>query len=712
MTTDIPEHNATATSTSSSVADSTTNSATAVTSSSSVSHPVFRATRTALIWTSGGETVQIEAWGANSVRVRARFMQPIADHDWALLAPTETEPTIRIEADKATLTNGNLSVIAHLNHFTHHCDLEFVDNQGKTLFKEIGDGGALRLKARKYEPLAGGMHRTTVRFETNTSEHLYGMGEYQQPVMDLKGTSLELAHRNSQVSVPFVVSSRGYGFLWHNPAVGQATFATNVTTWQASACEQIDYWVTAGSMQQIEQQYADATGHAPVMPEWGLGFWQCKLRYWNQEQLLEKAREFKRRHIPVDVIVIDFFHWPLMGDFRFDSEFWPDPQAMADELHEMGIKLMVSVWPQIDLESENYDTMYERNYLAHTTQGKDVGMWWPRDNQFFDATNPEARAWLWQKIKQNYIDNGVDAFWLDEAEPEWGGDYDYSHYYYHIGAVNAVGNVYPALYNKTFYDGQISIGKQDDIINLTRAAWAGSQRYGSLVWSGDVHSTFADLRAQITCAIHMGVAGIPWFTTDMGGFAGGDPNNPDFKELYVRWCQFSCFSPVMRNHGDRMPGMKVPGKPTVDRRGNPIDHIHTGADNEPWSYGEEVEHIVTHYIQVREALRPYTRELFTQAHESGQPVVRGLFYEFASDEAAANIADEYMFGTDLLIAPVTELGATKRSVYLPGDNGTQWLEIHTGKTYCGGTTVEAQADLAVVPVFARNGATHGLESIL
>ena len=154
-------------------------------------------------------------------------------------------------------------------------------------------------------------------------------------------------------------------------------------------------------------------------------------------------------------------------------------------------------------------------------------------------------------------------------------------------------------------------------MNLTRAAWAGSQHYGSLVWSGDVHSTFDDLKAQITCQVHMGMAGIPWFTTDMGGFAGGDPNDPDFRELYVRWCQFSCFSPVMRNHGDRSPATKVPGKPTFDRKGNPIDHIHTGADNEPWSYGEDVERIVRKYIAVRETMRPYTRDLYAQAHADG-----------------------------------------------------------------------------------------------
>ena len=366
----------------------------------------FTAADGALTWVGDGETVRIEPWGANSVRVRARLMQPIADADWALLPPPADAPapTIVIADDgsQASLTNGGITVTARMPRWDGRCELTFTDADGTVLFKEADDGGALRLKSRKYEPLPGGGARTTVTFDADPHEHLYGVGEYQQPVMDLKGTTLELAHRNSQVSVPFVVSSKGYGFLWHNPAVGRATFAKTGTQWQAAACDQIDYWVTVGTMPQIERQYADTTGHTPVMPEWGLGFWQCKLRYWNQEQLLETAREFKRRGIPIDLIVIDFFHWPLMGDFRFDEEFWPDPKAMADELHEMGIKLMVSVWPQIDLESENYDEMRAHNYLAHTTGGKDVGMWWPRDNQFLDATNPEATTPTWASTRSGW----------------------------------------------------------------------------------------------------------------------------------------------------------------------------------------------------------------------------------------------------------------------------------------------------------------------
>lgn len=209
-----------------------------------------------------------------------------------------------------------------------------------------------------------------------------------------------------------------------------------------------------------------------------------------------------------------------MGDFRFENEFWPDPKAMADELHSMGVKLMVSVWPQVALASENYVEMKSKNLLVRADKGEDVGMMFEGPSQFYDATNPKAREYVWEKCRTNYAELGVDAFWLDEAEPEY-GTYDFDNYRYYAGPNQQVANIYPRDYNKGFYEGQQTIGRDGDIVNLTRCAWAGSQRYGSLVWSGDVGSTFADLRAQITCSIHMGMAGIPWFTTDMGGFHDG-----------------------------------------------------------------------------------------------------------------------------------------------------------------------------------------------
>lgn len=552
----------------------------------------------------------------------------------------------------------------------------------------------------------------TASFQAPRDEHLYGMGEYQQDFMDLKGCSFELAHRNSQASIPFVVSSAGYGFLWNNPSIGSANFSMNRTEWFAQSTPQIDYWVTAGgSPADIMHNYADATGHAPVMPDWGLGFWQCKLRYWNQQQVLDVAHEFKRRGIPLDVIVIDFFHWPHMGDFRFEDEFWPDPKAMCDELHAMGIKVMVSIWPQISLKSENYAYMHANNLLVNAESGIDVGMMFLEPNQFYDATNPEARRFVWEKCKQNYVDKGVDAFWLDEAEPEY-GTYDFSNYRYYAGPNQEIGNIYPRDYNRGFFEGQIEEGRQGQIVNLTRCAWVGSQRYASLVWSGDVGSSFEDMRSQITCAIHMGMAGIPWFTTDMGGFHDGRIDSPEFKELLMRWCAFSCFSPVMRNHGDRSLERQDGSCKESIYAADGSPRLPSGAENEPWSYGDQVEAVFKKFISVREALRPYLHELFQTAHESGDPIVRGLFYEFNGDEKSYNISDEYMLGPDLLVAPVTEAEARERQVYLPGDSSVHWTSVKSGASYEGGTRITVEAPIDEIPVFAVEGRDHGLIGLM
>ncbi|MCI1978933.1 MAG: family 31 glucosidase [Bifidobacteriaceae bacterium] len=684
----------------------------------------FRIVDNALEWKGDGEYLRIDPWGTDSVRVRASKMSAIEEAQWALLPQDEirgdwkknSRVTISETGNDAQVTNGILSVRAHHEEYFNgsagydefRCTLSFWDGTGTQLFKEISSGGSLYLRARKYRPLEGGADGVVASFETPQDEHLYGMGEYQQNVMDLKGCTFELAHRNSQASVPFVVSSAGYGFLWHNPAIGEATFAKNRTVWESQSARQIDYWVTAGSTPaEIEKNYADATGHAPQMPEWGTGFWQCKLRYWNQEQLLDVARTFKKKNIPIDLIVIDFFHWPHMGDFRFEKEFWPDPKAMCDELHSMGIKLMVSVWPQVAFASENYAEMRGQNLLVRARSGEDIGMMFEGPSQFYDATNPAAQQYVWEKCKQNYADLGVDAFWLDEAEPEF-GTYDFANYDYFAGPNQRVGNIYPQQYNKGFYDGQLAMGREGEIVNLTRCAWAGSQRYGALVWSGDVGSTFDDLKAQVTCAIHMGMAGIPWFTTDMGGFHDGDINSDEFKELLVRWCQFSCFSPVMRNHGDRS-ALQADGtmKETVATATGEL-RSPSGGDNEPWSYGDAVEKIFVKYIQLRESLKPYTQQLFTQAHEEGQPLVRGLFYEFPDDSVAADISDEYMYGSDLLVAPVMECGAREREVYLPGDSSVKWTLLSAGNEYSGGQKVRVDAPLSVIPVFACDGRDHGV----
>lgn len=681
----------------------------------------FEISNNVIVWKADGTILRIEPWGKDSVRVRSTKMSPLINSDWALLPKKDIQAfelahvELSEQGDEATLVNGEITVKAKA---THHyspaigyevvdCELSFWNASGKLLFKD-----AHAVDARVFEPAGGSENSIIAAFDAPVEEHLSGMGQYQQNIIDLKGCTLELAHRNTQASVPFVVSSQGYGFLWHNPAIGEVTFAKNRTVWKARSSAQLDYWVTAGSTPaDIERNYSAVTGRAPHMPDWAMGYWQSKDRYWNQDLVLQIARKFKEKKLPIDVIVIDFFHWPHMGDYRFEKEFWPDPKAMCDELHNMGIKVFISVWTQVSLVSENYDEMRARNLLVRARRGEDVGMMFEGPSQFFDATNPDARKFVWEKCKKNYAEYGIDGFWLDEAEPEY-GVYSFSNYEYFSGPSEQVGNIYPKDLNKGFYEGQIEQGRQGNIVNLTRCAWAGSQKYGSLVWNGDVLSTFNSMKNAITTGIQMGMAGIPWVTNDMGGFYGSDINSEEFRELMARWCAYSCFMPVMRNHGSRSGTLpdgstnyKITNK-AGERR------LPSGLENEPWAFGETVESIFSKFMGIREKLRPYTRELFEQAHTDGQPLVRGLFYEFPGDEAAYGPSDEYMFGPDLLIAPVTDYGVRQRKVYLPGDEGTTWVSLTTGQSFSGGTHISESAQLDEIPIFARNGNDHGIASEL
>ena len=658
----------------------------------------------ALRWRGDGETLVVEPWGRDSVRVRSA-LGDVVDADWALLPPDPAAHAgahVVVDGATATLTNGRLRVVAtasagrdwQTGAVAHDCRLAFHDADGRLLFSEVAAGGALKIRARTYQPLPGGGVRAGLALTVPDAEHLAGMGQYQQDLVDLKGCTFELAHRNSQASVPFVMSSAGYGFLWHNPAIGRATFASNRTEWAAESCRQLDYWVTAGATPAaISSRYAEATGHAPMMPEHGLGFWQCKLRYASQEELLAVAREHTRRGLPLDVIVADFFHWPHMGDYRFEDEFWPDPAAMVAELGELGVELMVSVWPQVSLESENFAEMARRNLLVRTNRGIDVQMWFGGPSRFVDVTNPEARAFLWDRCREGYGRHGIRLFWLDEAEPEY-GVYDHDAYRYHSGQGLEVGNLYPQAFSRAFAEGLAADG-EDAVVNLVRCAWAGSQRYGALVWSGDIHSDFPTLRRQLVAGLHMGVAGIPWFTTDIGGFGGGRTDDPAFHELLVRWFQLGTFLPVMRLHGDRAPATEV-----LAADGSPRNP--TGAGNELWSFGEDVYEVLARYVHLREDLRDYTRTLMVHAHTDGQPVMRGLFHEFPDDPVGWQVADEYLYGPSLLVAPVMEAGATSRRVYLPA--GATWTCVSSGEVHDGGRWVDVEAPLAVIPVFTRDGA--------
>ena len=665
----------------------------------------------ALVAKRQGETVRIEAWGKDALRVRATMQPSIRPQDWALTERADAfNAEVWIGEEKTVAYNGDVSVqpMASVRNGRIRAEINFAgvmvfyrDDQpilreyyrfyGGTISKE---SRCLKVTSREWKGVIGGSeYSLRVKFESNDGEKIFGMGQYQQPYMDHKGSILELKQRNSQASVPFAVSSLGYGFLWNNPEVGSVTFGKNYTEWVAEATNQMDYWITAADAPKaILENYTAVTGRAPMFPEKLMGLWQCKLRYRTQEEVLSVARKYRAEGIHIDQIVIDFFHWTVQGDWKFDRTYWPDPKKMVDELHEMGTRVIVSVWPSVDRRSENFEPMMERGLLMRTERGAAQTYDYQGDCVQIDAFNPEARKYIWEVCKKNYYDLGFDGFWLDNSEPDL-GVYDFDHYRYAIGPALTCSNLYPQWFSRAFYDEMVKLSDETPV-NLLRCGWAGSQKYGNVIWSGDVPSTFESLRDQLQAGLNMGLAGIPWWTTDIGGFMTDDVNDPEFRQLLIRWYQFATYSAVLRMHGDRGPY----DIPPLDERERGGGYLHTGQPNELWSYGEDNYAIMRKYLDIRLSMREYIASLYREAHENGSPLIRAMFYEFPEDAACWELTDQYMFGSRYLVAPILRLNEFKRDVYLPAG---RWKLTSTGEAFDGGRTVTVDAPIEYMPVFER-----------
>jgi len=664
----------------------------------------------ALVFHHNGETGRIEAWGKDSVRIRTTMFGKFNGNDWALTENIETiHSSIKIEKENhwvgdgtidqrefASITNGHIKVVVNfVGIISFYKDdklflREYFRMYDGTISKE---SRCLKVINRQWKGIIGGTdYSLNVKFESNKGEKIFGMGQYQQNDMDLKGCVLELAQRNSQISVPFAVSSFGYGFLWNNPAVGRVTFGKNYTEWIARSTKEMDYWITvADTPKQILANYTAVTGHADLFPEDLMGLWQCKLRYRTQDEVLTVARQYQKEGIKIDQIVIDFFHWTVQGDWKFDTKYWPNPKAMVDELHAMGIKVIVSVWPSVDRKSENFGPMMERGLLIKTERGACQTYDYQGDCVEIDPFNSETRKYVWEVCKKNYYDFGIDAFWLDNSEPDY-GVYDFENYRYCDGPALSISNMYPQMYSRLFYDEMSKENKP--VVNLLRCAWAGSQKYGNVVWSGDVPSTFEAFADQLQCGLNMGLAGIPWWTTDIGGFMTENVNDPDFRNLLIRWYQFAVYSPVLRMHGDRGPY----NIPPLDDRNWGGGYLHTGQPNELWSYGEDNYKIMKKYYDIRISMHEYIKKLYEEAHRNGSPLIRTMFYEFPEDEKCWKLQDQYMFGDKYLVAPILHLNEFKRDVYLPAG---EWILTSTGEKYTGCLTVAVDAPIEYTPVFER-----------
>ena len=515
-----------------------------------------------------------------------------------------------------------------------------------------------------------------------SKEGLYGLGQHQAGVWNYRGETVDLSQENTNIAIPLLVSSNGYGIFWNNPSRSRVNNRfVHMLYLSAEVADKIDYYFLAGpEPDQVIAHYRELTGDAPMFGRWAYGFWQCKNKYQSQKELEDVAAKYRALHIPVDNIVQDWFWWVTMGEMKWNPNY-PDPEKLINTLHDEHFHLMVSIWPYFRPGSKEYETMDKNGWFLAKTQ---VGGFHPVGQALYDPTNPEARKYYWDNANaalfKNGAKDGVDAWWLDTDEPETEGREEniLVDHQMHLGSGARYANIFPNFHTGGVADGQRAASDQKRVFILSRSAYAGSQRNGVTAWSGDVLSDFVTFQRQISAGLNYAISGMPYWTTDIGGFiSGGDLNDPKFRELFVRWFQFGTFSPIFRVHGTRNP-----------------------SENELWSYGSEAQKILVDYDTLRYRLMPYIYSEAWRVTNERYTLMRPLVMDWRTDVRAQNTGDAYMFGPSILVNPVYTQGATSRSVYLPK---ATWYDFWTGERVGGEQTVQAAAPLDKLPLYIRAG---------
>lgn len=554
-------------------------------------------------------------------------------------------------------------------------------------------------------------YRIEATFDSPANEHYYGLGQQQQGWMDLRDHEIRCWHDygalgGESVCVPFMVSSLGYGLVWDNPSKTTIDLGFNGrNVWSSEVGDRISYFIIAGgNTDEIYAGYRLLTGITHMLPKSVYGYIQSKAIYPTQQQVLEVADEYHRKNLPLGVMVVDFLNMTKQGNLDLDPARWPDPAAMNRHLHAMGTSTLLSVWPHFSKGTLFYDMLASKGWLVHTPDGvPDSGWFKAVIGPNIDTTNPEAAKWFWEQIRDRYIKPyGFDYLWLDETEP----DIDPAKDVFWVGSGKRYYNVYPLFHTASVYEGfRRDFGDNRRVMILARAAYLGAQRNGTVFWSSDIYSTWDMLKRSIPAGLNFTATGQPYWDTDIAGFFsplipadyhaahqplidGSDVRGTighyeDYPELFVRWFEWACFQPVMRAHGER-------------------DH------NEIWSYGKQAERILAKYLKLRYQLLPYTYSVAYHSYQTGAPYMRALFMDFPADAKVANIPDEYMYGPAFLVAPVTEQGATHRSVYLPA--GYDWYNYWTNQRFHGGQAIDVDAPIDTLPLFVKAGSIVPLGS--
>ena len=626
--------------------------------------------------------------------------------------------------------------------------ITFLSSDGKVLLAEpYGGGKALDVPSTP-DKSPWQIQQT---FVSPPDEALYGLGQHQEGIFDIRGLPIRLHQANTNISIPFLLSSKGYGILWNNPSLtdfnpadqaiaidsnsGAGKFTTgakgvygflltsdnrnqlalqvggqkvidlqnmwtpttasgtvgleankdyevsahggpggvqlavrppqDLTTFRSEVGQAIDYYFFFGpELSRVVSEYRQVTGEAPLFPKWAYGYWQCRERYHSQQEILDIAAEFRRRKIPVDALVQDWQYWGKYGwnAMKFDEEYYPQPKEMLDQLHANDLHMMISIWSKFGEETDVYKRMSARSLLI-------PGEPWT------DFFNPDAQTAFWSELKKGIFQDGMDSWWMDASEPEFDvlkGKQTF------LGSGNSVRNAYPLYVTKAIYEGQRVTTDRKRVVILTRSAFAGQQRNAAASWSGDISANWTTLQRQIPAGLSFSMSGLPYWTTDIGGFFRPEDQYTSnaYHELLIRWFQYGSFCPIFRVHGYK-------------------------SNAEFWNYGPQVEQIFRQYDELRYRLLPYIYSAAWGVTKNGETLMRALPLEFSSDPQTRGVSDQFMFGPALLINPVTAEGATQRTLYLPA--GGDWVDFWTGKSLKGGQIITAEAPLDRIPVYAKAG---------
>jgi alpha-D-xyloside xylohydrolase len=512
----------------------------------------------------------------------------------------------------------------------------------------------------------------------DTQEAFYGLGQHQAGVWNYRGESVDISQDNTNISIPFLLSSNGYGIFWNNGSRSKFTNRfVHAFYLSSEVSDSMDYYFFYGpDFDRLIADYRDLTGNTPLFGKWAYGYWQCKNRYDSQQELLAIAQRYRDLHIPLDNIVQDWFWWNTMGEPVFNKNY-PDPKGLIDALHKNNVHLMISVWPYFRPGSPVYDDMDKRGYFIAKTVAPSFH---PVAQALYDPFNPEARKYYWNLMNNALFKIGADAWWLDTTEAETEGRET------NILVTNKINrgengaryaNEFPLMTTTAVYEGQRAASDKKRVFILSRSAYAGSQRNAAAVWSGDVDPNWETFRRQIPAGLNYSVSGLPYWTTDIGGFVSANPNDPAYRELYIRWFQFGTFCPIFRAHGTR-----------------------TTNQNEIWSYGPDAQKTLTAYDNLRYRLMPYIYSLAWKTTSEGYTIMRPLVMDFREDTRAQNIGDQFLFGPAILVNPVTEPGAATRRLYLPN---AKWYDFWTGAAIQGGRMLDAPSPIDRMPLYVRAG---------